>query len=82
MSFDIPGTKNEAFLHIDGMGEEVTFRVDVVRKGTQKTFSKYLKSCPHSDIAFCVLKNFNCNEIYDSVVYLSKKANEYWDERK
>ena len=80
VSFDIPETQNEAFLHMDGMdNKEITFRLDVARKGTQKIYSRYLKSYPHSEIAFRFARRFDCEEIYDSVVFLSKKADEYWN---
>lgn len=74
VSFDIPGTKNEAFLLIDGMrDEEVTFRVDVVKKGTQRVYSHYLKSCPHSRIEYYFYNMIDREEIYNSIIQLSKK---------
>ena len=82
VSFDIPGTKNEAFLHIGGMDdEEVTLRLDVMRKGTQRVHSHYLKSYPNSEVELYLIKRLNREEIYESVIYLSKKADEYWDEQ-
>ncbi len=80
VSFEIPGTKNEALLHIDGMKEsEVIFRLDVLRKGTQRAYSHYLKSCPHSDVLCYIFKSNDRDDIYNSIVSLSEKVDEYWD---
>ena len=81
VAFDIPETENEAFLRMDGMGdEEVKFRVDVVKKGTSRAYSHYLQGCSHNEV-----ENYLCNviereEIYNSVIHLSEKVDEYWDE--
>lgn len=80
VSFDIPGTKNEAILHIDGMNDsEVIFRLDVLRKGTQQVYSHYLKSCPHSRVISYVFVTNDRDDVYNSVIGLSRKVDEYWD---
>ena len=81
VSFDIPETKNEAFIHIEGMADgKILLHLDVVRKGTQKVFSHYLKGIPESELPICLFGNYYLNKIFNSVIFLSKKTDDYWKE--
>ncbi len=81
VSFDIPETKNEAFIHIEGLADEkILLHLDVVRKGTRKMFSHYLKGIPESAFPICFFGNYYLNKIYNWLIFLSKKTDEYWKE--
>ncbi len=76
--FDVPGTKNEAFLRMERMDDNVSFQVHVLRSGTFRSYSNFLHSCHYNDIEKYLRDEVDREQIYDSVVHLSEDVDEYW----
>ncbi len=81
VAIDIPGTKNEAYLRINGMREDVSFQVSVVRKGTTRANSHYLFRFSHANIEDSLRNEIDYDEIYTSIKQLSEKTDEYYEGR-
>lgn len=82
VAFDIPKTKNEGFLKIERTNEGVCLQVHVVRKGTYRSFSNYIHSCKDAELGEYLKNEINREEIFSSIMHLSEKADEYWEEVK
>ncbi|MBR3975731.1 MAG: hypothetical protein IKJ88_07730 [Clostridia bacterium] len=78
VAFDIPATKNEAFLKIERTGSNVSLRVHVLRQGTDRSYSNFIYTCSDSELEGYLKNDVDRDELYKSVMHLSESADEYW----
>lgn len=78
VTFDIPKTKNEAFLRIERSGGDVSLRVHVIRQGTDRSYSNFIHSCSDAELENYLKNEVDRDGIYKSVIHLSESVDEYW----
>ena len=78
VAFDVPKTKNEAFLRVERSADGVCLQVHAVRQGTNRSWSHFMHSCSDAELENYLKNHIDREAIYKSVIELSESADEYW----
>lgn len=80
VTFAVPGTENKGALAVENTGEKAYLRVLVHRKNNDRAYSNYLHSCPRSEMEKYLKDKVDIEGICNSVIHLSEKVDEYWED--